>query len=230
MANSPFTVFSLTWLSRLSPPHALYRPSFSSTKDCRAVSEKRIRFAAFVLAAQILGAGLLPAAAQQAETSALPAGSFKAYAAEGVEARVSDFSGMPVPRSSSLRYDRVTGRAGPSRDYPVKWTFERQGLPVIIIRETQDWRKVRDPLGDEVWVNKSQLAGARTAITTVEGAIRREASARSAAVAAFQPGAVLQLGDCKGDWCRVEADNRKGWALRSELWGAEALLSAAAAK
>lgn len=193
------------------------------------MSENRTRFAAFLLCAQICAVGPAPALAQQATPQALPAGSFKAYAVEGVQARVSDFSGLAVPRYSSLRYDRVNGRAGPSRDYPVKWTYERQGLPVIIVRESQDWRKIRDPLGDEVWVSKTQLAGARTVITTTAGAIRREASARSAAAATFGEGTVLQLVECKGDWCRVEAERHKGWALKSLLWGAEPLPSAAPA-
>ncbi len=193
------------------------------------MSENRIRLAAFLVVAQIFGAAFAPAVAQQAAAPALPPGSFKAYAPENADVRVSDFSGLPVPRYSSLRYDRVNGRAGPSRDYPVQWSYERQGLPVIIVRESQDWRKIRDPLGDEVWVNKSQLAAERTVITTAEGAIRREASAKSGAIAAFSSGTVLQLADCKGDWCRVEAQGRKGWALRSQLWGAEALPSAASA-
>jgi SH3-like domain-containing protein len=191
------------------------------------VSEKRIRFATFLMVAHIFGAGAaLPASAQEA----LAPGSFKAYAAEGVEVRVSDFSGLPVPRYSSLRYDEVNGRAGPSRDYPVQWTYERAGLPVIIVRESQDWRKIRDPMGDEVWVNKSQLAGERTVITVEASAIRRAADSKSEHVARFEAGAILQLAECRSAWCRVEAEGRKGWVLRSELWGADALPSAASAK
>ncbi len=186
-----------------------------------------MRFATFLMVAQIFGAAAAaPALAQEA----LAPGSFKAYAAEGVEARVSDFSGLPVPRYSSLRYDEVNGRAGPSRDYPVQWTYKRAGLPVVIVRESQDWRKIRDPLGDEVWINKSQLAGERTAITVVASGIRRIADSKSDLVARFEPGAVLQLAECRGAWCRVEAEGRKGWVLRSELWGAEDLPSAATAK
>jgi SH3-like domain-containing protein len=135
-----------------------------------------------------------------------------------------------VPRYSSLRYDEVNGRAGPSRDYPVQWTYERLGLPVIIVRESQDWRKIRDPMGDEVWVNKTQLAAERTVITTASGGIRRDASAKSAFAARFAAGAVLQLDGCKDEWCRVEAEGRKGWVLRSELWGADDLPLAAGAK
>jgi SH3-like domain-containing protein len=183
------------------------------------VSENRTRLAIFLIAAQICGAA---AYAQEATTP----GSFKAYAADGVEARVSDFSGLPVPRYSSLRYDKVNGRAGPSRDYPVAWTYERAGLPVVIIRESRDWRKVRDPLGDEVWVKKSQLAAERTAITMLEGQIRRSPDTMGDVVAHYDAGVVLSLGECRAGWCGVEADGRRGFARQDQLWGADRLPAA----
>jgi SH3-like domain-containing protein len=184
------------------------------------VSEIRTRLAVFLLAAQICGAA---AYAQEAQEGKLAPGSFKAYAADGVEARVSDFSGLPVPRYSSLRYDRVNGRAGPSRDYPVEWTYERVGLPVVIVRESQDWRKVRDPMGDEVWVNKSQLAAERTAITVLDGEIRRSPDTKSGVVARFAAGVVMSLGECRAGWCGVEAEGRRGFARQDQLWGANPL-------
>ena len=187
-----------------------------------SVCGKRTSFVTFLLVAQICGAALL-APASHAQTAALAPGSFKAYAAEGVESRVSDFSGMAVPRYSSLRYDKVNGRAGPSLDYPVTWSYERQGLPVVIVRESQEWRKIRDPQGDEAWVHRRMLAADRTAITTVAGAIRHDADNRSAAVARFNVGAVLKLEACTPAWCRVEAEGRKGFVLKSQLWGADAL-------
>jgi SH3-like domain-containing protein len=193
------------------------------------VSEIRIRLATFLISAQIFGA-LIPTAHTQAAQSqeTLAPGSFKAYAAEGVASRVSDFSGMPVPRYSSLRYNEVNGRAGPSRDYPVQWTYERLGLPVVVVRESQDWRKIRDPMGDEVWVNKTQLAAERTVIATASGAIHRDATNKSAATARFAPGAVMSLAACKGEWCRVEAGGRTGFVLKSQLWGADDLPAPAA--
>ena len=81
-----------------------------------------------------------------------------------------------MPRYASLKFDEVNGRAGPSTDYPVRWNYERAGLPVIVIRESKEWRMIRDPMGDEVWVNKSQLGGQRTAITTDNGVVYREPS------------------------------------------------------
>jgi SH3-like domain-containing protein len=193
-----------------------------STKVSRAVSQYSRRPALFFAAAQLFGAALAlgsPALAQET----LAPGSFKAFAADGMEARVSDFSGQTVPRYASLRYNEVNGRAGPSPDYPVRWTYERAGLPVVVIRESKDWRMIRDPMGDEVWINQSQLAAKRTAITTTSGVIYREPRTDAAKVARFGPGAVVSLGDCGQVWCRVEGDGRKGWVGKTDLWGADTL-------
>jgi SH3-like domain-containing protein len=197
----------------------------SSTKARRAVRQFRCRTAVFALAAQIIGIAVAANATAFAQDALTP-GSFKAFAAEGVETRVSDFSGQPVPRYASLKYDEVNGRAGPSTDYPVRWNYEREGLPVIVVRESKDWRMIRDPLGDEVWINKSQLAGQRTAITTDTGVVYRDPRRDAARVAKFSAGAVVALGDCGNAWCRVTADGHKGWVQRSHLWGADPLPAA----
>lgn len=188
-----------------------------------SVSENRIRPVVLLLVAYICGA-FAPAHAQDA-AGAL-AGTFKAYAAEGVEARVSNFSGLPVPRYSSLKYGDVNGRAGPSTDYPVAWSYHRLGLPVVIVRESQEWRKIRDPQGDEVWVHRRVLAGERTAITTEDGSIRLKPSKSARPAAHYAAGAVVKFASCEGAWCRVEAEGRKGWAPRTELWGADDLRAA----
>ena len=179
----------------------------------------------FLALAQIFGAAFAfgsPALAQETLTP----GSFKAFAAEGMEARVSDFSGQTVPRYASLRYDEVNGRAGPSPDYPVRWTYERAGLPVVVIRESKEWRMIRDPMGDEVWINQSQLAPRRTAITTQAGVIYREPRTDAVKIARFGAGAVVSLGDCGQVWCRVEGDGHKGWVGKADLWGADTLRAA----
>ena len=151
------------------------------------------------------------------------AGEFVGNKAGAAISKASAFSGKPVPRYASLRHDVVNGRSGPSTDYPVKWTYERAGLPVVIIRESQDWRKIRDPMGDEVWVNKSQLAAERTVITVDAGVIVREPKPRAAPVARFEAGAVVTLGTCGEEWCRVAAEGREGWVRRSLVWGADPL-------
>ena len=160
MLVSPFKASSLHVLNTRGRPTV--RKIHSTSIKKRSVAQIFGALGIFALAA------IAPAA--QAQDQLTP-GSFRAYAAEGIEPRLSDFSGLPVPRYASLRFDEVNGRSGPSLDYPVKWTYERAGLPVVVIRESNEWRKVRDPMGDEVWVNASQLAEQRTAITTHAGAM-----------------------------------------------------------
>ncbi len=192
-------------------------------------SSRSLRFLAAARicgAAAILGFALAPAAFAQ-ET--LTPGSFKAYAAEGIEPRLSDFSGLPVPRYASLRFDMVNGRAGPSADYPVRWTYQRAGLPVVVVRESKDWRKVRDPIGDEVWINQSQLNEQRMAITTHSGGMYREPKLEAPLAARFDPGSVVSLGACGTVWCPVNAQGQKGWILRDQLWGADPLPQAPSA-
>ena len=76
--------------------------------------------------------------------------------------KISRFSGKPLPRFESLRYSAVHGRQGPNLDHPILWRYEREGLPMLVVRETHGWRRVRDPDGDEVWMQARMLSATRT--------------------------------------------------------------------
>jgi SH3-like domain-containing protein len=70
-------------------------------------------------------------------------------------------SGQEVPRFVSLKFDVANGRSGPSRAHPVAWRYVRAGLPVEVIAETPDWRRVRDPDGEVTWMHRSIQSGRR---------------------------------------------------------------------
>ena len=73
-------------------------------------------------------------------------------------------SGLPLPRFVSLKSGRVNSRIGPGVNYSVDWLYLKPGLPMEIIQEYDNWRRVRDADGAEGWVNQSLLSGRRTAI------------------------------------------------------------------
>src|SRR5690606_37820396 len=73
-------------------------------------------------------------------------------------------SGLPLPRFASLKSGRVNLRIGPGLKYPVEWLYLKSGVPMEIIQEYDNWRRVRDSEGAEGWVNQSLLSGRRTAI------------------------------------------------------------------
>ncbi|MGE4080829.1 MAG: SH3 domain-containing protein, partial [Reyranella sp.] len=53
-------------------------------------------------------------------------------------------SGLPIPRFASLKSDEINVRTGPGPRYPIEWVFKRKGMPVEIVAEYDNWRKIRD--------------------------------------------------------------------------------------
>ena len=128
-------------------------------------------------------------------------------------------SGFAVPRFVTLAYDEAAGRAGPSSDHPIRWMYVRRGLPVEIIAETPDWRRVRDPGGEVVWMHRRLLSGRRAVAAREMVTLHARPDEGAAAIAEIEPGAFLWLERCRGGWCRLEADGRRGWAPARAFWG-----------
>ena len=128
--------------------------------------------------------------------------------------------GANLPRYASLRHESVHVRAGPGQDYPIRWTYQRQGLPVQVVREYENWRLVRDFEGGEGWVHAGGLTRRRTAI--VMGAVRvlrAEPADAAKPVARLEPGVVARLEKCDRAWCRLSVPGYSGWLKQQDLWG-----------
>lgn len=125
-----------------------------------------------------------------------------------------------LPRFASLRSDEVNLRVGPGENYPIEWVFKRKDMPVEILEQFQNWRRVRDWQGDKGWVLDRMITGKRDVI--VDGAVRpmlRQPDPASRIVARAEPGVIARLIEFQGAWCRIEAGGYKGWVQRSEVWG-----------
>lgn len=157
--------------------------------------------------------------------SAGSAGTSQALAGEA-QAAVVGPSGLPLPRFVSLKAGKVNMRVGPGRDYSVDWTYTRPGLPIEIVQEYDNWRRIRDAEGTEGWVYQSLLSGKRTAVAApwetgdqAMLALRDEPEAASHRIASIEPGAQGEVISCTGDWCRVNFSGHKGWMEQAQLWG-----------
>jgi SH3-like domain-containing protein len=134
-------------------------------------------------------------------------------------------SGLPMPRFVSLKTDRVNVRQGPTRDQQVSFVFQRAGLPVEVIAEFENWRRIRDSEGAEGWVLQGLLSGRRTALVApwsreLTIPLHGHADKASALVAMLQPGVLASIKACAGDWCRISGDRFDGWIEQDKLWGA----------
>lgn len=131
-------------------------------------------------------------------------------------------TGQPLPRFASLRSDEVNMRTGPGTRYPIEWVYKRRDLPVLIEREFEIWRLVRDQEGVRGWVHQAVLMGRRTGVVSgAEHPIRRDPDDKAAVVAQLKPGVVLRVRACEAtsDWCQVSVQDYRGWMKRSEFWG-----------
>lgn len=130
-------------------------------------------------------------------------------------------SGLPVPRYVSLKFDRVNARAGPGDDHKLLWVYRVKNLPVQVVAETPEWRRVCDPEGSLVWVHKRTTDGRRMVMNTRQGRVtllrRPKPDARPAAF--LNPRALATLDRCEKGWCRVRVDGLSGWAHEGDLWG-----------
>jgi len=129
-------------------------------------------------------------------------------------------SGLPIPRFASLRSDEVNVRTGPGTRYPVDWVFKRKGMPVEIVAEFENWRKIRDWQGASGWVHQSLLTGKRSFIIAAKAASLHKTPAASAEVVAkLEPEVMGEIRSCAGDWCRVKVSSVSGWIERTRMWG-----------
>lgn len=134
-------------------------------------------------------------------------------------------SGFPVPRYVSLKVGRVNGRTGPSRQHPIAWKYQRRGLPLVVVAETDMWRKVRDVQGDESWIHKPALSGERRVIILEDSMLRVKARDNARVKASLDRNALMTLLECNDvQWCLIQSDDGlKGWTPMHKLWGAHKL-------
>ena len=144
--------------------------------------------------------------------------------AAGGDGNVGSASGLPVPRYVSLKSERVNVRTGPTKDHDVAWVFTKQGLPVEVTAEFENWRRIRDAEGAEGWVYHSMLSGRRTAVVTARakdqlvGVLGRP-NAADDVTAQLEPGVLTTVKRCDGQWCRVIGKRFDGWVPQERLWG-----------
>jgi SH3-like domain-containing protein len=141
--------------------------------------------------------------------------------AVAVEAQVE----RKTPYWASLDEPEARMRTGPSTEFPVKWVYKRQKLPVKVVSVHSVWRKIEDPDGDQGWMHVRLLSPERTALVIGSGvgALRDEPSATGRIAWRVEPGVVGRIEECAKGWCRMDVAGRTGFIEAERLWGDDAL-------
>lgn len=127
-----------------------------------------------------------------------------------------------LPRFESFRSNEVNLRSGPGTRYRIDWVYKRSDLPVMIEREFEHWRAIRDADGIQGWVNQATLTTRRNFI--VQGAdatLRDDPDDKADAVAILKVGVIGRIKVCRKDseWCQVQVAGRNGYLRRTQFWG-----------
>ena len=132
-------------------------------------------------------------------------------------------TGLEVPRWLTLKSSQVRARQGPGLDYRILWEYRAAGLPVQVIAETREWRKICDPEGSVAWVHRSVVSGRRGAFNASlnEVPVHTHRSEDSAVKARFTARSVIALDDCEDGWCQLRARKLRGWVAEGSVFGTQ---------
>ena len=120
----------------------------------------------------------------------------------------------------SLKNDEVNLRKGPSFEYPIKFIYKKKYLPVIIIDESETWKKIKDFENNSGWIHVSQLSKRKSAINIKNNSIiYKKPTIFSKPIAKLETGRLILIKKCKIKWCKVTSGKYRGWIKKNYLWG-----------
>lgn len=132
---------------------------------------------------------------------------------------ISSFSLKATDLFVSLKSSEVNMRVGPGKEYPIAWVFMRANLPMILMAEFDQWRKVKFIDGTVGWIHKNMISRKSSAIVTENYAIMYRHASKKYPIAKIEKGVVVRILKRDGDFVKADINNQKGWIEKKFLWG-----------
>ena len=118
-----------------------------------------------------------------------------------------------------LKNSKVNVRMGPGLDYPVKFIFKKKYLPLKVIDQKENFRKVIDHKKNSGWIHISQLKKVNSVIVLSNRILFKKPTFNSKPIANIESGKLFVIENCKKDWCEVSSQNYSGWINMNDVWG-----------
>ena len=120
----------------------------------------------------------------------------------------------------SLKNNEVNLRQGPSFKYPIKLTYKKKYLPIVILDKSETWRKIIDFENNSGWIHISQLSKKKSAINRKNNSLLyKKPTIYSKPIAKLEVGRLVLIKKCQQEWCKITSGNYKGWIFKNSLWG-----------
>ena len=119
----------------------------------------------------------------------------------------------------SLKNKLVNVRYGPGFHYPIKYVYKKIYLPVEVIDQKENFRRIIDFKKNSGWIHISQLKKSNSLIILESKILFKKPTRFSKPLAKLEKGRLLIIKKCKNKWCQVTTDNYKGWIDTNNIWG-----------
>ena len=119
-----------------------------------------------------------------------------------------------------LKNNKVNVRYGPGFDYPIKYIYKKNKLPLKIIDKKENFRRIIDHKQNSGWIHISQLRPSRSLITTNEKILFKNSTKFSKPLAKLDQGRLLKVLKCEDKWCNIKTGDYSGWIIKdNNIWG-----------
>ena len=118
-----------------------------------------------------------------------------------------------------LKNNKVNVRYGPSFDYPIKFIYKKNKLPLQIIDKKENFRKILDHKKNSGWIHISQLRKSKSLIATSKKILFKKPTKFSKPLARISEGRLLIVKECENNWCSIKTDKYSGWIEKKDVWG-----------
>ena len=118
-----------------------------------------------------------------------------------------------------LKNNKVNVRYGPGFDYPIKFIYKKNKLPVQVIDKKENFRKIIDHKKNSGWIHISQLKKSESLIVTSNKVLFKKPTKYSKPLAKIEKGRLLIVIKCDESWCKVSSQNYSGWIKTDNVWG-----------
>ena len=118
-----------------------------------------------------------------------------------------------------LKNNEVNVRYGPSFEYPIKFIYKKNFLPVKIIDKKENFRKIIDHKNNSGWIHISQLKKSNSLIMLEDKIVFKKNSKFSKPLIKLEKGRLVIVKKCIENWCNIKTEKYKGWIKVNNVWG-----------
>lgn len=125
---------------------------------------------------------------------------------------------------ASIRATKANVRSGPGTNYPIKFIFKLQGMPVNVISEYDNWNEIKDFEGQTGWISQSLISKKRTLMVQSSRNLvnmHSKNSEKSRIILRLENKVVGSHVKCLKKWCALKVNGKKGWVKKQDLFGDE---------